>query len=437
MSLMRLLIMPVALLLAMPPAALAQVGRVVGVQGTAVLERAGQATRILGANDTLEQRDVISVAQNSNGVLEFRDRTRVTLRPNTIFRVDSFADADTAPKSMVLGLVKGGLRAVSGDIAKQSPTAMRIQTNTAILGVRGTEFDARICDADCAAEQAPKAAPRNAPTVVARVIEVSGTVNALQSPTASRALVAGAAVHAQESVSTGPGASAVLAFGDGTRITLPERSVLEIPRFDFDPAHPRRGEARMNLVAGNAQVWTGELAKSGADRFLFETKVGTIRPHGTGFGVGGDEAVVIYTWNGMVVLQTATERIEVRQSNAVAVSLVDGKLTVTPAPINHFDKVVPRPDRVNVDPATFGRQTTQYEDGLYVWVRDGVVVLDNLEVTAGNAARVTRNGVMLLDTVPNFMRFDSTPGPQTAPRGFLLPFFRAPDGSILNTCSGP
>ena len=437
MSMMRTRLAFVVLLLALPVAALAQVGRVVGIQGTAVLERPGQASRILGTNDTFEQKDVISVAQNSNSVLEFRDRTRVTLRPNTVFRVDSFADADTAPKSMVLGLVKGGLRAVSGDIAKQGPTAMRIQTNTAILGVRGTEFDARICDADCAAEQAPKATPRNAPTVVARVISLSGSVSALQGQGASRALVPGAAVYAQESVSTGPGANTLLAFPDGTRITLPENSVLAISRFEFDPDAPRQGVAHMKLVSGKAQVWTGQLAKTGADQFQFETRAGTIRPYGTGFGVGGDEVVVIYTWDGTVILQTATERVEVRQSNAVSVSLVDGKLTVTPGPSAVFDTIMPRPDRVNVDPATFGRQSTHIEEGLYVWVRDGVVVLDNLEVTAGNAARLTRSGAVLLDAVPNFMRFDPAPEPRSTPRGFLLPFFRAPDGSILNTCTGP
>lgn len=434
MPLMRSLIAFFACVLATPT--LAQVGRVVGVQGTAVLERGGQA-RVLGPNDTLEQKDVISVAQNSNSVLEFRDRTRVTLRPNTVFRVDTFADAETAPKSMVLGLVKGGMRAVSGDIAKQGPTAMRIQTNTAILGVRGTEFDARICEADCAAEQSPKAAPRNAPAIVARVIELTGAVTALQSKAATRGLVAGAAIFAAETVLTEAGSSAVLAFPDGTRITLPEKSALQISRFDFDPVNPARGEARMRLVSGKAQVWTGQLAKTGTDAFLFETKAGIIRPHGTGFGVGGEEVVVIYTWNGTVFLQTATERIEVRQTDAIAVSLVDGKLTVSPAPRDSFDRIVPRPDRVNVDPATFGRQTQQYEEGLYVWVRDGVVVLDNLEVTAGNAARLTRSGAVLLDAVPNFMRFDSAPEPQNTPRGFLLPFFRAPDGSILNTCTGP
>jgi hypothetical protein len=102
-------------------------------------------------------------------MLEFKDLTRITLRPNTVFRVDAFSE--TTPRQMVLGLLKGGLRAVTGEIAKQEPQAVRFQTNTAILGVRGTEFDLRLCDNDCTAEEraAAAAVPSN---VAARVVEV-------------------------------------------------------------------------------------------------------------------------------------------------------------------------------------------------------------------------------------------------------------------------
>ena len=48
-----------------------QVGTVVSVQGTALVERAGKPARILGAGEALEQKDVINVAQGSHAVLEF------------------------------------------------------------------------------------------------------------------------------------------------------------------------------------------------------------------------------------------------------------------------------------------------------------------------------------------------------------------------------
>ena len=41
---------------------------------------------------------------------------------------------------MLAKLKKGTLTVVSGDIARSSPGNMKIQTPTAILGVRGTTF---------------------------------------------------------------------------------------------------------------------------------------------------------------------------------------------------------------------------------------------------------------------------------------------------------
>ncbi len=53
-----------------------------------------------------------------------------------------------------LKLVEGGPRALSGAIAKQNPDAYRINTPVvATLGVRGTEFDVRLREADCRPEQ--------------------------------------------------------------------------------------------------------------------------------------------------------------------------------------------------------------------------------------------------------------------------------------------
>jgi hypothetical protein len=426
--------------LAISQSAPAQIGKVISVQGTAMVERAGQTPRILGTGEPVEQRDVISVAQQSNAMLEFRDQTRITLRPNTVFRVNSYSD--TPPHSMVLGLVKGGLRAVTGDIAKKEPTAVRFQTNTAIIGVRGTDFDARLCEDDCGQEQRAKPAPRSGPRTVARVIEMNGTVST--EGRAPRALAAGAAVDVDDVVGTGADSYVVIGFSDGTRITLAERSELELQRFDYDSANPQKGQARLKLRSGTAHVWTGQLAKNGSDAFLFETRAGVIHPQGTGFSIGGaqssnDDVLIIHTWDGTVIIQTATERFEIKKTDTVAIAIVDGKVTFLPSPPAFLtDNKLPRPDRVQVDPATFG-EAPPNEQGLYVWVRDGAVVLDKdkktIDVPAGSAALATRERLLPLDSVPNFMRFDTTPRPNRAGAGaYQIPFFRKPDGSVVGTC---
>ena len=74
-------------LLSISSAATAQVAKVTSVEGTAMLERAGHTPRIVGEGEGIEQKDVITVSLRSHARLEFRDRTRITLRPNTVFRV--------------------------------------------------------------------------------------------------------------------------------------------------------------------------------------------------------------------------------------------------------------------------------------------------------------------------------------------------------------
>lgn len=424
--------------MAFAPIAFAQVGHVMRVQGTAVVERVGQPSRILGPGEKLEQKDVINVAQNSHAVLEFRDKTRITLRPKTVFRLDSYSDI--APQGMVLGLVKGGLRATTGDIGKANPSAVRFQTDTVILGIRGTEFDARLCAEDCAEEERTQPLQKTRRVAAARVMELTGNVSATDAGGLTRTLVPGALIYEADGIATAANSHAVIALRDGSRITLAQRAHLLIARFQYDPANPQRGLGHVRLLSGNAHVWTGQLAKIGPDAFLFETSRGMIRALGTGFSVSGDDVVIVHTWDGSVIIQTASERIELPKTSTVAIAVVDGKITfMQKPPPALLASATPRPDQVNVAPGTFGELGESPGEGLYVWVRDGAVTLgtgpDLLEVTAGNAIRATNSGITRLQSVPNFMRFDPTPRPGATTLGAALPFFRAPDGSVLNMCS--
>lgn len=454
----------------------ADVGTVVSVQGTALVERAGKPARILGSGEALEQKDVINVAQGSHAVLEFTDKTRVTLRPNTVFRVESYSAAQGPAQGMVLGLSKGGFRAVTGDIGKQNPASVKFQTDNVVLGIRGTEFDARLCEADCAGEDRQKPAVRALARGVGRVIEVNGSVTTGDKD-APRELVAGAVVYEGDTLSTGSGANTLVLFRDGSRVTLREESRLAVTRFDFDEASPRKGQAHLKLVAGSAHVYTGQLAKLGPEAFLFETGAGMIRTVGAGFSVGapkgagspaaqravhyadartqvsgtqsdalqladasgapvGDDVLVVHTWDGTIVIQTANERIEVPAASTLAIAVVDGKITFLPAP-PAFLTTGARPDQANIDPGTFDPKGAVPERGLYVWVRDGAVTLAQggqvVELKAGSAARVT-DRIATLGNIPNFMRFDFTPRPGASIPQQIPRFFRAPDGSITGMC---
>src|SRR5690606_26622616 len=46
-------------------------------------------------------------------------------------------------------LLKGGFRAVTGLIGKNDRERFRVRTPVATIGIRGTDFEARLCDGDC------------------------------------------------------------------------------------------------------------------------------------------------------------------------------------------------------------------------------------------------------------------------------------------------
>jgi hypothetical protein len=328
------------------------------------------------------------------------------------------------------------------------------------------------------------------------VLEVEGTANAGRSGTPGRGLVPGAIIQEGEHVSTGADSHAVLVFRDGSRVALTANSELAVTRFDFDESAPARGQANMRLVSGGAHVRTGQLARIAPDAFVFETAAGAVRTKGggaftvaprpagraasahpsdelmlksvmaqslsdewgaeRGFGIvrtagarlnvaaaGGpestDDVLVIHTSDGTVIIQTATERIEIPKSATLAVTIVDGKITFLPATPAHLLQIGALVPGDAGDPSTFG-QGAPLERGLYVWVRDGAVTLGlgqdqkPIELTAGQAAHFGGQGIKVLDFVPNVLRFDLAMRSNLAAAGPVLKFFRASDGSITRMC---
>jgi hypothetical protein len=74
--------------------------------------------------------------------LRFSDGGFVSLQPQTQFRLESYGyDKDDAKKnSIVMNLLKGGLRTITGLIGKTNREGYKLQTATATVGIRGTAF---------------------------------------------------------------------------------------------------------------------------------------------------------------------------------------------------------------------------------------------------------------------------------------------------------
>jgi hypothetical protein len=93
----------------------------------------------------LEQADVIITGSNGSVGVTLIDNSRLSAGPNTRVEFKQFRFNPTTQEGESLTqLHRGTLAIVSGQIAKRSADAMKVQTPTTILGVRGTKFAVKV-----------------------------------------------------------------------------------------------------------------------------------------------------------------------------------------------------------------------------------------------------------------------------------------------------
>ena len=127
-------------------------GTVIAVKGQVSASDTQGQDRSLAKEAEVFVSDAIKTGANSYAVIEFIDGAKATIRPNSTLVVREYA-FNNAENGALLELVKGGLRCITGGIAKKQPESYTVQAGVATLGVRGTEFALRICEDDCAGEE--------------------------------------------------------------------------------------------------------------------------------------------------------------------------------------------------------------------------------------------------------------------------------------------
>jgi len=86
--------------------------------------------------------------------VEMTDGGEIVLRPDSQLKIEAykFTASKPADDSFVFSMLKGGLRTVTGLIGKRgNKDAYQLNTYTAVIGIRGTQFDLRVCQGNCGA----------------------------------------------------------------------------------------------------------------------------------------------------------------------------------------------------------------------------------------------------------------------------------------------
>lgn len=154
------------------------VGEVTHLSGPLFANSETGQTRVLAIKSAVEKGDTLVSEKRTYGRVRFVDGGEVTLRPGSNLVVESYFFDKENPRgdSAVLGLMKGSLRAVTGQVGKRGDqNAYRMKTPAATIGVRGTAFDLRVCsDGSC-----PGCADGIYFYVVEGVIEVSNKAGSM------------------------------------------------------------------------------------------------------------------------------------------------------------------------------------------------------------------------------------------------------------------
>lgn len=129
----------------------APAGQVTHLSGLLSAKKADGTSKVLSVKSEVDEGDIVSTEDNTYARIKFVDGGEVVLRPNSQLKIDSYRFDEGKPQgdNILLGMLKGGLRAVTGLIGKRNKEKVAYQTPTATIGIRGTHFGALFCQGDC------------------------------------------------------------------------------------------------------------------------------------------------------------------------------------------------------------------------------------------------------------------------------------------------
>ncbi len=110
------------------------------VTGTAQVQTGSASPRLLRQGDEIQQGDTVMTGPASAAVLKFDDGQVAALTANSRMTVTAYQyNPETGGGNVLLSLIGGGMRAITGLIGKRSPSQVAYRAATATIGIRGTD----------------------------------------------------------------------------------------------------------------------------------------------------------------------------------------------------------------------------------------------------------------------------------------------------------
>lgn len=126
-------------------------GVITHLSGTISAQRADGSSKLLSIKSEVMEGDALTTQRDTYARIKFADGGEIVMRPGTELKVTAYQYDEKKPETgnVILGLLRGGLRALTGLIGKHNREAFKLNTPTATIGIRGTHFGALFCNSDC------------------------------------------------------------------------------------------------------------------------------------------------------------------------------------------------------------------------------------------------------------------------------------------------
>jgi hypothetical protein len=122
----------------------AGVGRIKVASGPVFIVR-NQVATPAAVGDAVLELDSLRTGDDARLGVTLKDETRISLGPRSEIRISQFVYAPAEGRlAFVMGVLRGVAAYISGQIARLSPDAVRVETPDAIIGVRGTRLAIRV-----------------------------------------------------------------------------------------------------------------------------------------------------------------------------------------------------------------------------------------------------------------------------------------------------
>ena len=120
--------------------AMANTATITSVTGSVQAQTGTAPARTLRLGDVVRQGDTISTGQASSVVLRFEDGQVSALTANSRMTITAYQyNPANQSGNVLLSLIDGGMRAVTGLIGRRSPDNVAYRAATATIGIRGTD----------------------------------------------------------------------------------------------------------------------------------------------------------------------------------------------------------------------------------------------------------------------------------------------------------